>query len=320
MARRVAATGARGIVVAGVLFLLLGVFSRAVIFRPATSLPGSAFNQGGNAIWLAGSWISQPRQSSEVTELFERLSRNQVRTAYVYAGTLGTPDVSAIAYSGQLTGELGASFPEIEVLAWLDLPADTRRWTGESARKQFAESAASLVREHRFDGLHLNALGVSSGERALPELLDALRLELPRATHLSIAVPRLLPLWGDLPVPFGGASFWQRGYYREVARGVSQVAVLSYSQLPSPELERVFQRFETIALTDALKDVPTALVIGIPTSARGAASVGPFLEGLIAGLNDLESQPDAVDGLGIYPEWETDEAEWRAYERLWLGR
>ncbi len=44
------------------------------------------------------------------------------------------------------------------------------------------------------------------------------------------------------------------------------------------------------------------------------------LGGVIAGLNDSESHPDAITGIAIYPYWETTEDEWQIYAELWLGQ
>jgi hypothetical protein len=52
----------------------------------------------------------------------------------------------------------------------------------------------------------------------------------------------------------------------------------------------------------------------------GAENVASGLLGLLDGLNDDAARPGAVTGVAVYPQWETDEAEWRTYRALWLGR
>lgn len=43
-----------------------------------------------------------------------------------------------------------------------------------------------------------------------------------------------------------------------------------------------------------------------------------WLRGLLAGPNDRAGRPETVGGVAIYPLWETDEAEWRTFDDLWL--
>lgn len=68
-----------------------------------------------------------------------------------------------------------------------------------------------------------------------------------------------------------------------------------------------------------------AVLFGIPTSEEqnfthrpAAENMASGLRGTLDGLNDLAAVPSAVTGVAIYPEWETDAAEWRLYEELWL--
>ena len=68
------------------------------------------------------------------------------------------------------------------------------------------------------------------------------------------------------------------------------------------------------------------MFIGIPTSEEETATHRPKaenmasgLQGLVDGLNHTRAKPRVVTGVAIYPDWETDEAEWATYEALWLG-
>ena len=50
-----------------------------------------------------------------------------------------------------------------------------------------------------------------------------------------------------------------------------------------------------------------------------AENISSGLHGLIDGLNDTDTMAERITGAAIYPQWETDSAEWTTYESLWLG-
>jgi hypothetical protein len=80
-------------------------------------------------------------------------------------------------------------------------------------------------------------------------------------------------------------------------------------------------------ISRALENEHVELFFGLPTSEEYSATHYPPAEnitnglpGLIDGLNDLDARPGFVTGIAIYPHWETDSAEWKVYESLWLGK
>jgi len=92
-------------------------------------------------------------------------------------------------------------------------------------------------------------------------------------------------------------------------------------------LYRQWTRFQVIEISRVVEGIDVQLFFGIPTSEEKswthwprAENMSSGLEGIVDGLNDAEARPAAVTGVAIYPYWETDEAEWRVYEELWLDR
>jgi hypothetical protein len=82
-----------------------------------------------------------------------------------------------------------------------------------------------------------------------------------------------------------------------------------------------------VGISQALHGTGVELFFGVPTSEEKTATHRPEAEnmasgllGVIDGLNDAAARPSATTGVAIYPYWETDDAEWAAYDRLWLGR
>jgi hypothetical protein len=176
--------------------------------------------------------------------------------------------------------------------------------------------------------VHLDPEPVPDGNPHLLRLLEEVRAAIGPGKRLSMAVPKVQPLLGEVPIPWLGRNLWRPGYLREVGQRVDQVAIMTYdSHLPFPQLYRYFQRFQVIAASQALDGLPVELLIGVPTSEERTLSHQPHAEtmetgltGVVDGLNDVDTRRHIVTGVAIYPDWETDSQEWAAYERLWLGR
>ena len=184
-----------------------------------------------------------------------------------------------------------------------------------------------MIQRFGFDGLHLDPEPVRNGDQNLLTLLKEMRQSVPTGTILSIAADKAWPLFPDLAAQRLGPSLWSATYYREVAQAVDQVAVMTYdSAFTSPVMYRLLSRFEVIQISKALAATQVELLIGIPTSEEKTGTHDPSaenmlsgLQGVIDGLNDMESQPSAVTGVAIYPYWETDAAKWAIYDSMWLG-
>lgn len=319
--------------------LFLIVVSRHCTFRPATSLPGSHFNRATNAAWLDIDWVNEPKTQPEIVALANALHRRQIRDAYVYVSYLKDHGRfnPTYAHAAAFTRAFKAAQPEINVQAWLGLPLN-HPWLfstggyvdlGDAATRQYvATFSADLIRQGGFDGVHLDPEPIPSDDADVLVLLDAVRQAIGPDVILSISTRHIQPVFSDTRLPWIGQFLWRASYYREIARRVDQVALMTYdSHLPLPQLYRLWTRFQVIALTRALEGVEVDVFIGVPTSEEVTASHVPRaenmasgLQGTIDGLNDAASRPQVVTGVGIYPHWETDEAEWAVYESVWLGR
>jgi hypothetical protein len=208
------------------------------------------------------------------------------------------------AHAAEFTRLLKAQYPEVDVQAWLGLPLN-----------------------HGFDGVHLDPEPVPTGDPDALKLLDDVRVAIGPSSMLSIATPKIQPIFSDWPVPWIGGLVWQTSYLREVAQRVNQVAVMTYdSYMPLPALYRFATRHQVIAASQALDGMNVELFVGVPTSEERTASHWPNaenieagLQGVVDGLNDAEARPRTVTGVAVYPDWETDAQKWVTYEELWLG-
>lgn len=320
--------------------LSLSALGRGCIIRPATNFPGAHFNQRANAAWLAVEWVKDPHQSDEIAALAHDLQQREIRYVFVFVSYLKADGRfnQTYSYAAQFTQALKQAQPDLNIQAWIGLPLKQPRFVGgvqghvdlsdAATRQKIVAFCRDLLLECGFDGIHVDAEPVPSDDANFLTLLDELRHGIGPTSTLSVASRRIWPIFSDLPLPLAGLVSWRASYYREVARNVDQIAVMTYdSAMPLPQLYRQWTRFQVIEISRAVDGTGVALFFGIPTSEErtwthwpNAENMRSGLQGVIAGLNDATVRPAAVTGVAIYPYWETDAAEWAIYEAFWLGR
>lgn len=321
------------------IILSLVALGRACIFRPSTNFSGEHFNQGTNAIWLDVDWVMEPHRSDEVASLADELARREVRNVFVFVSYLKSDgDFNpTYSYAADFVRAIKAAQPHLNVQAWIGLPltesglfpppghVDLR---DQVTRQRIVEFSAVMVGRVGFDGIHLDPEPIRSGNADVLALLEEIRDAIGPQSTRSMAGRRIRPFRLGLELPFTDTLAWHASYYREVAKRVDQVAVMTYdSYLPFPELYRQWVRFQVIEASQALDGLAVDLLVGVPTSEERTASHWPSAENLLSGLlgvtdglNDLATRPSVVTGVAVYPHWETDADEWADYESLWLGR
>lgn len=317
------------------LWLLMGlslmtvvVVGRACIFRPSTNYPGSHYNQGANASWLGVEWANETHSMHEISALSDNLKRNQIQEIFVYTSYLRSDEEFASTYN-QLSNfvlRMKKTDPTLHIQAWIGLPLRYVDLNDPTVRKEIIRFCVDIVRTTGVDGIHLDPEPISTGDINVLLLLDELRSALGPEPTLSMATRRIWPILPEKQWPFVGGLAWRTSYYREIARRVDQIAVMTYdSAMPYSLLYRQWVRFQVIEVSHAVDGTGVQLFFGIPTSKERTWTHWPWaenmrsgLKGLIDGLNDAKSRPAIVKGVAIYPYWETDDAEWRVYEELWL--
>jgi hypothetical protein len=308
--------------------------ARGCVFRPATDYPGSRFNRGTNAVWLGVEWVNEPHTPADIAALAHALQQRQMQTVFVYTSYLQTDGAfnQTFHHAIDFIAAFKRAAPGITVLAWIGLPLKTSgsgdayhvELNNNATRRKIVAFCNSLVDQHGFDGIHLDPEPVKSGNRDVLVLLEELRAALDPGTVLSIAGRRIWHLYPAAPWPLIEHVSWREDYYQDIARRVDQIAVMAYdSRLPLAWMYREWMQFEVISLSNALAGIEVELLLGIPTSEEETSTHSPraenvrsALEGVIAGLNDKATHPGVVDGVAIYPEWETDADEWAVYKTL----
>ena len=313
-----------------VLAIVIGcVVLRGCFLRPVTSFPGAYFNQGTNAVWLGVEWVNQAHSTGEILDLADILDKQQMRYVFVYTSYL-KPDGRfnpTFSHASQFIRMLKAIQPDLSIQAWIGLPLGYVDLGNNAVRRQIARFCAILVQEEGFDGVHLDPEPISSNDQDLLELLDEVRSTLRSGATLSIAARRIWPIFPDVGWPIIGKVAWHASYYREVASRVDQIAVMTYdSTMPLADLYRHWSSSQVIEISQAVSGTGVDLFFGVPTSEEktlthwpNAENMTSGLQGIINGLNDAKAHPSTVTGIAIYPYWDTDEAEWSIYQKLWLS-
>ncbi len=314
----------------GLVLITMATVSRACVFHSATYYPGSHFNRGTNAAWLGVEWVNEPHSAQEITALADNLDRHQIRYVFVYTSYL-KPDGRfnpTYGHMSNFVSQLKATNSALHVQAWIGLPLGYVTLNDATVRGEIVQFCVDLVRTMGIDGIHLDPEPIPTDEGNVLVLLSELRDALGSDSTLSIAARRIWPILPDVRWPLVGQVAWRASYYREIARRVDQIAVMTYdSAMPWAYLYRQWTRFQVVEISRAVSGTDVQLFFGIPTSEERTWTHWPWaenmesgLKGVIDGLNDLRSYPMVVAGVAIYPYWETDEDEWRVYEELWLGR
>ncbi len=222
--------------------------------------------------------------------------------------------------------------PELKLLPWIGglrkgykrQRPGTIELADLTQRQRMVAEARGLVDEG-FDGVHLNVEPVDDDNDEFLALLRALRTAVGDEHVLSLAAIRPAPVG----LPRAPNFAWSPDYYARVAATSDQIVIMAYdTALPTPSLYRRYVRWAARSVAGALdaSGSDARVLMGIPTyepfgfmHRRGVETPENALVGVVAGLRGLGAG-GTFEGVALYAEWTTDEAEWRAYERYWRNR
>jgi Glycosyl hydrolases family 18 len=308
-----------------------------------TSYPGSYFNQGKNAVWLEHTWVGDLHSSKDFDALANQLEREQIRYVYAHVGPMrsdGSIPDSLAPQAAALTEQLHARLPNVQVLAWigqLEVASgqpenETVNIADSQVRAGIVQTAVRFVRDFGFDGVHYDIEPITNNNSHYLDLLSETRSALPTGAMLSISAQKWAPNAhiADWAHDVGKAGAWWTSYYfSRVAEYVDQLVVMAYNTaMPTASLYSLAMKQETANILDAVRTahhVPQVLM-GVPTYSGSdfwyhdsAENMSSGLEGVTTGLNSNRETSPFV-GVAIYRLATTSQAEWKDYERIWLGK
>ena len=282
------------------------------------------------ATWLSVSWSMSPHSRDQIMALAERLQALQVDDVYIYVSYLMSDDTfnPSFDFAPEFVAALKQYAPDLRALAWIGLPVsiegDQRpnRLAEAEIRRRIADFSRYTVADLGFDGLHLNAELVADGDNWLLKTLAAIRDALPERAFLSATAH---PLRLETPVtimPYPAvAHHWSAAYFQRVAQSVDQIVLMAYdSGLVFPRDYLSWMTYQVARSQAALRNVSTELIVGASLSAEWTTSHQAQAETLSLALAGMKmAMAERLDGIAIYPFWETKESESELIARS-LGR
>jgi hypothetical protein len=303
-------------------------------YAPAGDPAPHPFNQDRNAVWLEHRWLERAHGQAEMERLLAGLDARGV--AYVFphvipfdrAGRLPAHDREQMR---RFLAAARKAAPEIKVLPWVGglrlgykrMRPGTIDLSDLTQRQMMVAECRGLIDEG-FDGVHLNIEPVDDGNVDLLALLRALRTAVgPGLLSVSAIRP------GPLRLPGAPNFLWTPDYYLRVAELTDQVVTMTYdTALFTPNLYRRYLAWagSTVTQRFAASHARARVLVGVPTYDQtglmhraGVETPENALLGVVAGLRGLGTG-GTFEGIALYAEWTTDDAEWETYERLWRGR
>jgi Glycosyl hydrolases family 18 len=319
-----------------ILFVLVaGALAAYLGYAPAGDASPHPFNHDRNAVWLEHRWLEKAQPPEQIQALFAGLRRRGISYAFPHLIPFG-PDGQLPPHNrDEMRALLAAArreAPDMKVLPWVGgVRAGYRRTRPGTLRLDDLGQRQRIVAECRglvdegFDGVHVNIEPVNDGNLDFLALLRALRNAVGKGRVLSISAIRP----GPFALPMAPNFLWSPGYYARVAALVDQIVIMAYdTALPTPALYRRYVAWAATSVTSTLADsrIRARVLMGIPTYDEtgmmhrgGVETPENALLGIVAGLRGLGTG-GTFEGVALYAEWTTDEAEWAAYERIWRGR
>lgn len=302
-------------------------------FAPSGDTRTHPFNHDRNAVWLEHRWLEKVHSEEEMVRLLRNLSRRGV--AYVFPhlipfdknGGLPPHDREQMR---RFLSIARREAPGLRVLPWVGgLRVGYRRQKQGSValadlaqRQRIVAECRGLVDEG-FDGVHLNVEPVPDGSVDFLSLLRALR---PAVSPGILSVSAIRP--GPVSLPFAPNFFWTSAYYGRVAHLADQIVVMAYdTALPTAPAYRRYLAWSAETVSEALDESGSVcrVLMGVPTydprglmHRAGVETPENALVGIVEGLRGRSG--GTFEGVALYAEWTTSEADWAVYERVWRGR
>lgn len=313
-------------VLAAVVLVLATIAVGAYLFLPPLPadmrLPRSDLRL---AAWLGVTWSNDARSPSEIRDLAIKLQSHRVDDLFIYVSYLKADGKFNATYdhAADFVKQMKSLAPEMRLLAWIGVPTPPRPAADETIdsrlhdadiRQTIADFSRFAVSELGFDGVHLNIEPVANNDPGFLETLKDARASLPVHAWLSTTAHplRLSSTRTVLPYP-RVAHHWSLEYFKRVAERSDQIALMAYdSGLPFPRDYMNWLKYQVETSAMALQDMPSELIIGLPTSEEWTPSHQTQAESLRIAMAGLRAGiSNRVDGIAIYPYWETDDQEWQ---------
>jgi Glycosyl hydrolases family 18 len=301
---------------------------------PDVAVPAPQLDPANTALWIRRQWLHTQTEDAEIEGLAKALKASKVTRVYPFLGGIneeGMPGWRSLGVHQRWNEAKAKSFLErfaaqksgVQVLPWTGGVNGRELKFGDEKQMAAFVAEAQRVVELGADGVHLNIEPVKSGDPGLLALLKTLREKLPARATLSVAaVAPMSPRIAMRP-----EYYWSFEYLREVCRAADEVVVMGYDTWLGDEASyRLVVREWTQMLVEQLPAADCTWRMGVPSYDDAiphhdldVERLDVALRGVREGLAEA-GKAGGFSGVAIYASWTTDDQEWAAYDRLWLGR
>lgn len=315
--------------------LLLAICAAYLLWRPGLDVRDGRHDRGRNGIWLGHGWLggddwfiknnktnelTRFRDPARIRELAERLRRHHITDVFPHLCP-AEPDGELPSVNAEQVERFLDAFEDFRVIPWIGGPNGSGALLNKPQwRRAFTTNALNLLAAHpRLAGVQINIEPLTSGDTNFLSLLEELHVALPKGKLLSVAAYPP-PTWWH---PYEDVH-WDQSYFREVARGSDQLAVMMYDA--AQRIPKTYQRLmadwtqEVLAWSEGkpvLLGVPTYDDAGVGYHDPKVENITNALLGIHRGLS-RQPLPENYQGVAIYCEWETSEEEWRCFREQFL--
>lgn len=318
---------------AGVLLVGWGAY---LLWQPGLDIRDGHDDLGMNGIWIGHGWCGGDdwfvvngkkneaanfRNPGRIRELASLLRNNHITDVFPHLCP-SLPDGRLPAVDAKQVEQFLDIFQGFRVIMWIGgHDGEGARLNEPQWRAAFTKSAVGLITAHpRLAGVQVNIEPVHTGDTNYLQLLDELRIALPKKYLLSVAAYPPPTIWH----PFTDVH-WNESYFRAVARRSDQLVVMTYDA--AQRLPKTYQYL----MVDWTREILAwsenkPVLIGIPTYKDTDVSyhhpevenITNALLGIHRGLAGRPLPPN-YQGVAIYCEWETTAPEWQFFQAHFLN-
>ncbi len=311
--------------------LLLVLWLAYALWSPGLDVRDGRHDRGQNAIWLGHGWLggndwfitnektnqlARFRDPVHIRELAGKLRSHHITDVFPHLCPVGLDGRLPSVDTYQVERFLDA-FTNFHVMPWVGGPnGGNARVENATWRGAFTTNVVNLLASHpRLAGVQINVEPLTTGDTNFLTLLDSLHAAMPPGKRLSVAAYPPPTRWH----PYEDVH-WNESYFKEVAKRVDQIAVMTYDA--GQRIPKAYQGLMADWTRETLDwSEGKPVLLGVPTyDDAGSGYHNPLVENLANALRGIHRGltgrplPTNYQGVALYCEWETSDAEW-AYFR-----
>ncbi len=309
----------------GAVFLAVS-FLAYVLWSPGALVRDGRHDLRTNGIWVQHGWLGDDawfvrnsrdmdafRSAEKIHALAATLSEHNILYVYPHMAPC-TPDGSLAGRDLEQTELFLDGMEGLSVMPWIGGVLGAHCFPERPQWRQgFVSSIRELFAAHpRLSGVHVNIEPMPSGNEHFILLLREIRAALPEGKTLSLAAYPPPTVWHQF-----ANVHWDEAYFRQVASGVDQVAIMMYDT--AIRRGKIYQAVmsswagESLSWAgeaDVLFGLPAYEDAGVLYHHAGVENLENALAGIHAGLDRMGELPANYRGIAIYCEWEMEAEEW----------